>query len=390
MSTAQGFLFFLILLGAVAVGLRLLSRRAPAVPYPVLLAVGGVLIGLVPGLRLPPVGPDLILLAFVPGLVFEASLVLDLGELRRRIVPVGLLATAGVLATVLVVGVLAHVLIGLDWADSFLLGAIVAPTDPIAVVALLRRLGAPKGLEAILEGESLLNDGTGVAVFAAVLGTIVAGHPSAPDAVLRFVLVTTGGAIIGVAVAAVGILLVRRAREAELEILTTLVVAYGSYLGADVVHASGVVAVVSAGLVVARYGGVHGTQLVGFWNLLAFVLNAILFLIVGVAVPAQRLAGVAAEVAVAYAVMLVARAVPVYGLLAAAGSTPWRWRHMTLWGGVRGALSVALALSVAHQPGVDPKVAVLAYGMVILSLVVQGGLLRPVADLLRLRTSSVD
>jgi monovalent cation:H+ antiporter, CPA1 family len=120
------------------------------------------------------------------------------------------------------------------------------------------------------------------------------------------------------------------------------------------------------------------------------VLNAILFLIVGVAVPAQRLAGVAGQVAVAYAVMLVARAVPVYGLLAAAGSTPWSWRHVTLWGGVRGALSVALALSVAHQPGVDPKVAVLAYGMVILSLVVQGGLLRPVADLLRLRTSPVD
>ena len=390
MSTAQGLLFFLILLGVAAVGLRLLSRRTPRLPYPVLLAVGGVLIGLVPGLRLPPIGSDLILLAFVPGLVFEASLALDLGELRRRIVPVGLLATMGVFVTVFLVGLLTHGVLGLDWASAFLLGAIVAATDPIAVVGLLRHVGAPKGLEAILEGESLLNDGTGVAVFAAVLGTIVAGHPSAFDAGVRFVLVTSIGALIGLAVGAAGVALVRTAREAELEILTTLVVAYGSYLAADAVHASGVVAVVAAGLLVARYGGLPGTQLIGFWNLLAFVLNAILFLIVGIAFPAQRLAAVAGLAAGGYAVMLFARAVPVYGILAPFRSIPWTWRHLTVWGGLRGALSVALALSVAANPHVDPRVSVIAYGMVLLSLVVQGGLLLPVADLLRLRARPVD
>src|SRR5690348_7504633 len=397
MSTAQGFLFFLILLGAVAVGLRLLSRRAPAVPYPVLLAVGGVLIGLVPGLRLPPVGPDLILLVFVPGLVFEASLALDLGELMRRMVPDGLLATAGVLATVLVVGVLAHVLIGLDWADSFLLGAIVAPTDPIAVVALLRRLGAPRGVEAILDGESLFNDGTGVAVFAAVLGTILAGHPSASDAVVRFAVVAIVGAAIGLAAGSAGVLLLRRFNEAELEILITLVLAYGSYLAADIVHASGVVAVVAVGVVVARYGSrsgrLQGTQLHGFWNLLAFVLNAMLFLIVGIALPAHRLLGVAGLALAAYLIMFVARAIPVYGLLAAvdphARRIPWAWRHMTMWGGLRGALSIALALSVAAYPAVNPNVSVIAYGMVVLSLVVQGGLLLPVARRLGLRQRPV-
>ena len=390
MTAAQSFLLFLILLGGVAVGLRLLSRRAPSVPYPVLLAVGGVLIGLVPGLRLPPVGPDLILLAFVPALVFEASLTLDLAELRRRIVPVSLLATLGVLATVLIIGLLTHLVLGLDWPSGFLLGSIVAATDPIAVVGLMRRLGAPKGLEAILEGESLFNDGTGVAVFAAVVGTIAAGHPSLLDAGLRFTLVTAGGVLIGVAVGAAGTLLLRRVHEAELEILTTLVVAYGSYLAADLVHASGVVAVVMASLVVARYGAVHGTQLMGFWNLLAFVMNAILFLIVGIAMPAQRLVAVAGLAAGAYLIMLIARAVPVYGVLSAVPSTPWRWRHMTLWGGIRGALSVALALSVAHQPGVNPTVPVLAYGLVILSLVLQGGLLLPVADLLRLGVRRVE
>ena len=384
MSTAQGFLFFLLLLGVAAAGLRLLSRTTPTVPYPVLLAVGGVLIGLVPGLRLPAIGSDLILLAFVPGLVFEASLSLNLDELRRRLLPIGLLATAGVFVTVVLVGLLTHLVLGLDWAGAFLLGAIVAATDPIAVVGLLRQVRAPKGLEAILDGESLFNDGTGVAVFAAVLGTIVAGHPSVLDASVRFVLVTAGGAGVGIGVGLAGLLLVRVVKEAELEILTTLVVAYGSYLAADLVHASGVVAVVTAGLIVARH--VQGTQLHGFWNLLAFILNAILFLVVGIAMPAQRLVSLAGLVVGAYLIMLVARAVAVYGLLGAFRSIPWSWRHMTMWGGLRGGLSVALALSVASYPTVP----VLAYGMVLLSLVVQGGLLLPVADLLRLRARPLD
>src|SRR5256885_4380953 len=138
MSTAQSFLFFLILLGAAATGLRLVSRRTPTVPYPVLLAVGGILIGLVPGLHLPPIGPDLILLAFVPGLVFEASLSLDLEELWRRVVPITLLATFGVLFTVALIGAPAHVALGLDWASGSPPASIVAATHPIPVAHLLR------------------------------------------------------------------------------------------------------------------------------------------------------------------------------------------------------------------------------------------------------------
>ncbi len=398
MSTAQSFLLLLIVLGAAATALRFLSRATAAVPYPVLLAVGGILIGLVPGLRLPQVGPDLILLAFVPGLVFEASLNLDLEELRRRVVPVGLLATVGVFLTVALVGLLTHFLLGLDWSSGFLLGSIVAATDPIAVVTLLRQVGAPRGLETILDGESLFNDGTGVAVFAAVLGTILTGHPSAGDAVLRFAIVTGIGTAVGIAAGAAGVLLLRMVREAELEILITLVIAFGSYLAADIAHASGVVAVVAAGIVVARFGGrsgrLQGTQLHGFWRLLAFVLNAMLFLIVGIALPAHRLLGVAGLVLGSYVIMLVARAVPVYGLLAAvdprARRIPWAWRHMTLWGGLRGALAVALALSVAADKAIPANVSVIAYGMVVLSLVIQAGLLLPVASLLRLRGSARD
>jgi monovalent cation:H+ antiporter, CPA1 family len=398
MTTAQSFLLFLVLLGATAALLRLVSRTTPTVPYPVVLAVGGILIGLIPGVRLPPIGPELILLAFVPGLVFEASLALDLEEMWRRVVPISLLATVGVFLTVLVVGVPAHLGLGLDWGSAFLLGAIVAATDPIAVVNLLRQVGSPAGLKAILEGESLFNDGTGVAMFSAVLGTILAGHPSFFDAATRFVLVSVGGLVIGLACGLVGVVFLRLVREAELEIMVTLVLAYGAYLGADLVHASGVVSVVTAGIVVARFasqtGRLRGTQLIGFWNLLAFVLNAVLFLMVGIALPTQQLISVAGLALGAYAIMFAARAIPVYTLLGLAdirGSTiPWSWRHMTFWGGLRGALSVALALTVAGYPQLDSRVSVIAYAMVVLSLVIQGGLLLPVASLLGLRARPVN
>lgn len=392
MTPEQRFLLLLILVGGLATVLGLVSKRARSVPYPVVLALAGVVIGLLPGTPLPHLGPGIILVAFVPGLVFEAALTLELAEFRRRMLPVGLLVTVGVALTVVLIGSLAHLVVGFSWADGMLIGAILAATDPIAVVTLLRRIAAPAGLSAILEGESLLNDGTGVAAFSAVLGTIVSGSPSATDAVVRFAELTIGGAAAGLAVGFVGLLLLRIADDAPLEILATLVIAYGSYLVADVFHASGIVAVVVAGIVVARYGAaigrLHGPQLLGFWNLLAFVLNAILFILVGAALPASRLLPVAGMVIATFVVMLLTRAIPVYGLLAASAlrppPIPWPWRHLTFWAGLRGALAVALALSVAATPGVDARVSVVAYGVVLLSLLVQGGLIVPVTRALRI------
>jgi CPA1 family monovalent cation:H+ antiporter len=395
-SPQQRLLLLLILVGALATVLGLVSRRARMLPYPVVLAAAGVVVGLLPGEQLPHIGADVILLAFVPGLVFEAALTLDLPELGRRLLPVGLLATAGVAVTVLLIGTLTHLLLGFSWASGMLLGSILAATDPIAVVTLLRQIKAPAGLAAILEGESLFNDGTGVAVFSAVLATIVAGAPSFGDAAVRFVEIGVGGAAIGLAVGFLGVALMRAAEDAPLEILATLVIAYGSYLAADIIHASGIVAVVAAGVVIARYGSttgkLHGTQLLGFWNLLAFVLNAILFILVGAALPASKLLPVAGLVLAAFAIMLVIRAVPVYGLLGAldwrARAIPWRWRHFTFWAGLRGALSVALALSVADLTQVDNRVSIVAYGVVLLSLLIQGGLIAPVARALRIERAA--
>jgi CPA1 family monovalent cation:H+ antiporter len=396
MTAQQRFLLLLILVGGIATVLGLVSKRARFVPYPVVLALAGVLVGLLPGTPLPHIGADILLVAFVPGLVFEAALTLDLAELRRRLLPVGLLVTVGVALTVVLIGALTHVLVGFSWADGMLVGAILAATDPIAVVTLLRRVAAPAGLTAILEGESLLNDGTGVAAFSAVLGTIVSGSPSATDAAVRFLELTAGGTIVGLAVGFAGLALLRFAEDAPLEILATLVIAYGSYLVADIFHASGIVAVVVAGIVVARYGDrigrLHGPQLLGFWNLIAFVLNAMLFILVGAALPAWQLVPVAGLVIATFMIMLFTRALPVYGLLAIAAirppPIPWRWRHLTWWAGLRGALAVALALSVAATPGVDSRVSVVAYGVVLLSLLVQGGLIVPVTKALRVEPAA--
>jgi CPA1 family monovalent cation:H+ antiporter len=397
MTAAQGFLFFLLLLGILAAVLRLVSQRAPAVPYQVILAAAGVILGLIPGLPLPKIGPDLLLLAFVPGLIFEAALSLDLQELRRQALPIGLLATVGVFAGTLLLAIAAHYVFGLDWTASAVLAAIVAATDPVAVVSVLQRLRVPGGLSAILEGEALFNDGTGVAVFAAVLASIAGGAFSLGDASIRFLLITIGGTAVGLISGAAAVLLLRRAREAELEILTTLVAAYGSYLLADLLKFSGVVAVVVAGLVVARFGHgskeMKGTQLLGFWHLLAFVLNAVLFVLVGSRLPTIELIRMLPLAAGLYAAMVVVRAVPVYGLLALsdprADRIPWSWRALTFWGGLRGALSVALALVVAETPGIDPRVSTVAYGMVVLSLLIQGGLISPLARVLRLTPRAI-
>jgi monovalent cation:H+ antiporter, CPA1 family len=386
MSSAQRFLALLVGLCCVAALLRLVSRRAP-VPYAVLLAVAGIGVGALPGVPRAEISPDLILLVFIPGLVFEATITLDVAEFRRMLLPVGLLATVGVAVTVLLIGLLTHAALGLSWSDGMLLGAILAPTDPIAVTSILRRTRAPARLTAMLEGESLFNDGTGVAVFSALVASLAAGTPAAGEVTLHFLAITLGGAGIGLACGLIGVVLLRALTEPQTEVLVTIAIAYGSYLAADLAQTSGIVSTVTAGLVLVAVGrrvSLHGREMTDFWQLLAFVLNAILFLLIGTALPTRSLLPIMGLVAAAFGIVVAARAVPAYLLLAVvsprARGIPWRWRHMIFWSGLRGALSVALALSLTDNPHVDQRVPLAAYGVVVLSLVVQGGPIRLLAQ----------
>jgi Na+:H+ antiporter len=383
-SRAQQFLALMVALMCLAVVTRLVSRRA-AVPYAVLLAVAGIGVGLIPGIPHREINQDLILLVFIPGLVFEAALSLDIVELRRLLAPVLLLATVGVAATVLLIGALSHVTLGLGWTDGLILGAVLAPTDPVAVVSLLRALRGPRALTTLLEGESLFNDGTGVAIFTALVASTTVG-PSAVGVAERFAIISAGGIAVGAGAGLLGVGMLRLITEPSTEILATLAIAYGSYLAADIAGFSGIVAVVTAGIVVAavaRRTRIHGREMTDFWTLLAFILNAMLFLLIGTAIPTRHLADALVLVGVAFGIVLLARAVPIYVLMALVSNlarrVPWRWRHMMFWSGLRGALSVALALSLNGRPDVDQRVPLAAYGVVVLSLVVNGGTMRLVA-----------
>ncbi len=209
---------------------------------------------------------------------------------------------------------------------------------------------------------------------------IATGHPSFTDAALRFLVLGAGGAAIGflIGLAAGGVL--QATRRWPLELGTTLLAAYGSYLAAGAAGASGVMAAVSAGVAVAWFGRWTSTN-ARAWSILSMALNAVLFVFIGAALPARSVFTIWAVVLAAYAILLAARAALVYPVLA---RHSWRWRHLVFLGGVRGALSVALALAAAVTPGIDASVPVIAYGVVLLSLLVQGALMRPALRVLRL------
>jgi CPA1 family monovalent cation:H+ antiporter len=362
----------------------LVRRKLPGwlPPYQVVLALFGIAIGLLPGLPHVRLNSGLILALFIPALVFEAALNLNLAALRQVIRPVALLATAGVVISIGVIGTLIHFIVGLSWPGALLLGAILSPTDPIAVVAVVRRSGAPVQLATLLEGESLFNDGTGAAAFIAILAATSSGNFSVSDASLTFILLTVAGALIGAVVGLAGAAVVRSTSWAPLEVVLTIVVAYGSYALAAAVGAAAVMAVAAAGVAMARVGR-WGRDTERSWARIVLVLSVVLFTLIGLGLPAYSVLGYAIPILLGFAILLASRALPVYLL---GFGIPHRWRQLMWWGGVRGAISVALALAATGRPGVDSSVPVIAYGIVVLSLIFQGSVIRPVVGLLRLKT----
>ncbi|GAC1652852.1 MAG: hypothetical protein NVS9B1_01070 [Candidatus Dormibacteraceae bacterium] len=340
--------------------------RLDRVPVPglVLLTLAGALFGLVPGVPHPAI-PVALLLALALVLILQAAMTTDQAQLRHLVRPVVLLATVGVGLTCAIVGLGAHYLLGLGWHAAFLLGAIVAPTDPVAVVALVRRLGASARLVAVLEGESLLNDGTGAAVFLAVaLSASFTGF--AAGLLLQTVVGIAAGALLG----AVGARAARGAAERPALLLAGL----AAFLVASPLGGSGVLAVVAAGVVASRLLPPSAAPLGRHAD---GILNGLLFLLVGIAIPLQSVLISWLPVAVAYLLMLAARAVAVYPLVTRS-QLPWRWQHLAWWGGLRGGLAMTLALSAG-----DHRVTVLAAGMILLALLVQGGLLRVITKRLQ-------
>jgi CPA1 family monovalent cation:H+ antiporter len=354
-------------------------------PYPIALVLVG-LLGFQPGFHDIHLTPDLILVVFLPLLLFEGAYNVSARRLWQDVVPIALLAIPGVLLAALVTGFVLHLALGLSWAVALLFGALIASTDPIAVVSLFRRLGVPRRLALLVEGESLFNDGAAITLFQIILATVITGEVQVGLGVLRFLLTVVGAVVIGTVVGYGGSHIMRRVDNAQAQILATLVAAYGSYLLAETLTVSGAIAVVIVGLFFGNYGAVTGVSpqsvvaLGATWEFLGFLANSLVFLLIGIELDPLLLARNWWVVGIAFLGSLLGRAVAVYGLLPWLRGLllPWRVRPVLLWGGLRGAVSLALVLSLPLTlPGGAPfpgraLLQILAFGVVALSLVLQG------------------
>jgi CPA1 family monovalent cation:H+ antiporter len=381
--------FVLLLMAACAVAVLV---KAVPVPYVSALALVGLLGGLLVGRGQIQLTHSLILFVLLPGLLFEAAFNLSWRELRANLVAVVALATLGVLLTTAVIAVVGHVALGLALPVAILFGTMISPTDPVAVVAVFRRLGVPARLVNLIESESLLNDGTGVVLFTVALAAILSAPSGAAAVAWDFVRLTSGGLGLGLAIGLLLSFLTSRIDDFPVEITLTGIGAYGSYLLAEALGLSGILAVVAAGLVLGNLGRPRAMSsrtreaVTLFWDYVAFLLNSVVFLLVGLDFPWSDVRGQLAGIAAAAVIALLARAVAVYGVLGLLHPLPWRvsfrWQHLIVWSGLRGAIAVALALSLTETSSQFNSVRALVYGVVLLSILVQGSTVGPLARLL--------
>ncbi len=374
-----------VALVAVAAVVGLFARRI-AVPYTVALVVFGLAAVLfAPELDFE-ITEELVLAVLLPGLIFEASYQLDFGELRRAFGGVAILAVPGVLIVALTVAAVLALTTGLPFELGFVVGAMVSATDPAAVVSTFRRLGSPRRLATLVEGESLFNDGTAVVVFAIAIAA-VGSTVNLADAVGTFVVTVVVSTLIGGVIGFVASRVVATVDDHLLELTVSLASAYGAYLIADTFHESGIIATVVAGVVLGNYGRRIGmserTQeaLDTVWEFLAFLLTALVFLLVGLAISLEQLVEAVIPIGWAILAILAGRALVVYLLVGGTSrlisdryhrSIPLEWLHVMFWSGLRGAVSVALALSL---PGDFPQRALLqeiTFGVVLFTLIIQG------------------
>jgi Na+/H+ antiporter len=384
----------------VAVALLLIVAHVVRVPYPILLVVGGLGLSFVPGIPEIQLPPDLVLIAVLPPLLYGAAFFTSLRDLRENAGAISLLAVGLVLTTMLVVAAVAHFLIAdLTWQGAFVLGAVVSPTDPTAVSAIAERLGLPRRIVAQIEGESLVNDGTALVAYKFAVVAVVTGSFSLADAAGSFVLNVVGGIAIGLGVG----YLIRQVRlrldDPPLEITISLLSGFFAYLPAQAAGVSGVLAAVTVGI----YMGWHTPELtsvqtrlqgIAVWEILFFLLNALLFALIGLQLPGilDALSGRSTATLIGYAALVTAAVIAARFLWVIPGTfltarfrrrrrpiqDPGKAAVLIGWSGMRGAVSLAAALALplttdAGQPFPNrPLIIFLTFGVIFGTLVLQG------------------
>ncbi len=396
-----------VILLLVTLGVALLSRRL-RLPYTLALVVVGLIIGLshiLPDLHL---SPDVVIFLFLPALLFEGAWNVDIERLTADWLMVFLLALPGIGISLLVVATLVHFGMGLPWLLALLLGAIISPTDPVAVLTLLRQLNLSDRLRAIVEGESLFNDGAGVAAFELILGLLLTSlsHPSGVHEISPWTLaletlwVMTGGIGLGIGIGIIVTRLLWLVEDHLVEITLTVSVAYGVYLLGIALHTSGLLAVVGAGLVLGSYGRRIGMSerardtAHDIWEFIGYIVNSLLFLLLGVQIGESRFAHALEGIGWTLAGVIIGRFGMIYTLFplhdafarwinrkSTSGyphliphpvAIPAQWHPILLLSGLRGALSIALALSLPTSLPQRDLLESIVYGVVLITLLGQG------------------
>ena len=365
----------------VACLIAMLSRRL-GLPYIVGLVVAGFGIALLPNAPALPLSRGLIFNVLLPPLVFEAALQLEWKRFRGEL-PLTLTVAFGcvaIAAAVVAAGV--HYAAGWSWIGAAMFGMLIAATDPVSVIAAFREMRAEKRLSMVVESESLLNDGVAAVGFA-MLTAIAAGMaPSTASVIPQFLWTLGGGLLVGLAVSGVILLIVGRTDDPLVEITLTTIAAYASFLIAEELHASGIISALAAGLVVGNLGwgaalSEEGKTRVQYaWEYFAFLANSLVFILIGLNTASLPLRQLGSVGAVAIVLVLLGRAISIYSLAALFGGSRWKlppaYQHTLFWGGLRGALALALALAVPATVPEKTAIIVTAFVVVAFSILVQG------------------
>lgn len=365
----------------VALAVALITRRTRR-PYTVALVIAGLVLGMLQLVEAIQLSKELVLTVFLPPLLFEGALHIRAAILRPRAALVLSLSLLGTLLTALIVGAAAHWLLGFDWLSGLLLGAIIAPTDPVSVLATFRAAHVDEELATIVESESLFNDGIAVVLYLLLLSAL-GGTPLEPlRGIGEFALVVGGGALVGLGVGFLSTRLLSRLGDHLVEVMVTLVAAYGAFLLAEEFHVSGVIAVAVVGLVIGNHGWSRAPSLETrenvalFWEVVAFLVNSILFLLVGFELRPSLLIDDLLSIVIVFGVLIVGRGLIVYGMGALSRwrgrGLPSSWQHVIVWGGLRGSVPVALALGLPLTLAGRDNLVAIVFGVVLFSLLGQG------------------
>ena len=366
------------------------------VPYPSLIVLGGVALAFIPALPRLALEPDLVLLVFLPPLLFGAAVGTPLRDLRQNLFPIARLSIGLVIVTTAVVAIVAQAAIpSLGWAAAFTLGAIVAPTDALAATTVFRRLGMPRIVVTLIEGEGLLNDATALIAYRTATIAVASGTFILSQALGSFVIAAVGGIVIGVVVGRVAGEILRRLDDPPVEVAISIVIPFAAYLPADALKLSGVLAAVAAGLVIGRRLGTILTPSsrvlwLSTWKMVGFILNGFVFVLIGLQLPdilsglgTRSAAHVLALVALVSAAVIGTRFIWVFLASFLPGSPrrvvarqdprlAWRLVFVVGWAGLRGAVSLAAALALHPSFPERNLILLLTFAVIAVTLVGQG------------------